>query len=310
MELKRVKIERGWCYPLRITTDGSADDGSADSRKEQRPAIRWSYGPQARRLEDDVLLFDQVQKIGDFSMFKKFCEKFGLLMLWPETLTYLEQSGDRHLAEKTNFLSLAHQGKILGIDEMPEKSLIGLWDSCEANIIRLQQDLRNLASLRSQTGPRTTCLGRLPPRYPGFLAEGLNGAKIKVESNGSDLVLSIHAETLRQVCYLELASKAEFPVVECPTCGNLFMKRRRDKRYCSSTCRPRRETDLRKEKKRGYNRLNYLATRPEYRVQAQAIEERVHRDLRTAQSKSDVDAVIAFISGEKAKVDLAKRREA
>ena len=113
--------------------------------------------------------------------------------------------------------------------------------------------------------------------------------KITQVINAGQYSLMIHAEFLPEACLLELMEYAYFPVDVCG-CGRIFIKRRSDRVYCTrcKSHRPRKDSDLRREKKRVYNRLNSLwRAQPEC---AKKVDDKTRAKIGEAETVDEVKA--------------------
>ena len=261
MKLERQTIDLGWKTPLLVTTKGRKLSNGENLPGGSMPTI----------TVDDPQLLQDIQKMKNLRTFRRFCEKYGLLVFGTWAL-------DEFLAERDR--KSAKDGVFFWWDQVREDYLLELWEKWKPRIVKLQKDIRNLEKYKKDD----------PWKYGGLLDKGLKRVEVHSGSPGdlSSITLVLHAGDLRAAVSLQMGL-ADIAVCEKAGCGIVFARTRADKRYCSPAHRETKSTELRKCKARVRRKLYYKWEKDPAR--AKVIHENVKRELEQAKNEKQALAV-------------------
>lgn len=283
MKVESVTVNRGGITPLHITKAGAP--------------IKWEAAFRSKNVPESDRLWEQVQKVVDLPSFKRFCLRYGLLMLWPQVRDFIEATQPANLSRAKEFKRLAaNRDSRIAVTSIPEEAFAKLWEFCRADFLKLQKEIRDLEKRR-----------RINPDYfPEKLLPGLDNATLgykldttKPPSRTAPFGIVLFLDSLWTACLWELSNSAKaFKVCERPGCGRVFEQRQQQResarKYCDG-CRPRKDSLERAAKKKVYNRLYYLCTKEEYKPLARSIDKEVMEKLGKAKTVEQIEEVRAWI---------------
>lgn len=277
MKFDRQTIDLGWKTPLRVTKTG--------------PKLKISDSPRGRTMDpitSDEPMLQAIQKVKDVRTFRRFCEKYGLLVFgnWMSDIALTKS--ERKLEDEI--------GHVFWYPHVREDYLPVLWNLLRPQIEALQEDIRNLEKYEDSN----------PKKYGDIIDKGVQAIRVRSGSpkDLSGITLILHASNLQAAVSLQVAL-ADLVICEKPGCGVVFAKTRSDNRYCSPAHRPTKDSDLRKAKARVRRKLYYMWDTDQARYMK--IHEEVKRELAEAE---DEDQAMAVETKFKLAKRPAKKREA
>jgi hypothetical protein len=313
MRLTKVYTERGWKTPLEITPPGGTIDWFDAFNMIPGERQAW-YPPNAPQVIPRAeLICERVLGLTDYPSFRRFCLRYGLIMLHKFVEAYLKGSRPENLREPGFFedgpplLGLPGGSAVMAVTSIPESNLMEIWEGFGPGHLDWYREHIN----ETLKGKYASPLMQGADMHGVDLQMSLLNSKVKVIQNPNvpeEFTMYIHAEGLFEACDFELSEYSGSPVDVCarPGCGHIFIKRRSDRVYCSPACRPRKESDLRREKKRVYNRLNYL-----WRSQlelAKKVDDKTREKLGEAGTVDEVKAVVDWLEKQVSKDKAQGRR--
>ncbi len=240
-----------------------------------------SFKTESLRLDEPLV--EDFMAACDYQSFKRFCKRYGLIMLKPLISGVTVKRSNLQGAYRT------FDGREAVVSE---SELAELWTAIERRIKARQDDVRRLQKEQESD----------PDRFIKHLNAGLKSARLKAARlrarGGADYGLVSHGADLKSAMYLQVIL-AGAPLVSCGGCGRVFLNlnNRQDRLYCSDSCRERAKVKRRQDNK---SKLDYRKEQTRARLNrlwmkdpeaAKAMDEEVRAELREARSLKAVDKI-------------------